>query len=245
MLISQQAPEGVGILPAIIGSDATHVTNFSGDGKMHPVYVSSGHIHAAARNRPSLHAFILVGYIPVCKFLKTSFSTAQDRKTLPGRLQARLHHQCMSIMFESVARASKTPVTMLDCYGNKRRQLIHPAAIIGDLEEHRLNSALQQMSCFCCEATQHQFGDARPCRARTCKSLQLLLTITELIVLQRSPFLLGSNQCALNTLRQTLGNLLCNVLTYVTLQMYLWSSDHSTGWSLRRGASLVGSIHRH
>ncbi|KIJ35930.1 hypothetical protein M422DRAFT_179990 [Sphaerobolus stellatus SS14] len=38
--------------PAIIASDATHVTNFSGDGKVHPVYISSGQIDADLRNQP-------------------------------------------------------------------------------------------------------------------------------------------------------------------------------------------------
>jgi hypothetical protein len=31
--------------PVILASDATHVTNFSGDGKVHPTYISSGQIH--------------------------------------------------------------------------------------------------------------------------------------------------------------------------------------------------------
>jgi Plavaka transposase len=42
--LQSKAPEGVMTLPAILASDVTHGTNFSGDGKVHPVYASSGHI---------------------------------------------------------------------------------------------------------------------------------------------------------------------------------------------------------
>ena len=38
--------------PAILASDATHVTNFSGDGKVHPTYISSGQIHGDIRAKP-------------------------------------------------------------------------------------------------------------------------------------------------------------------------------------------------
>ncbi|KAF8529534.1 hypothetical protein BU17DRAFT_79521 [Hysterangium stoloniferum] len=42
--LQTKVPPGVTVLPAILASDATHVTNFSGDGKVHPIYASSGHI---------------------------------------------------------------------------------------------------------------------------------------------------------------------------------------------------------
>ena len=38
---------------AILASDATHVTNFSGDGKVHHVYISSGQIHGDIWNQPN------------------------------------------------------------------------------------------------------------------------------------------------------------------------------------------------
>jgi hypothetical protein len=38
---------------AILGSDATHVTNFSGDGKVHPVYISTVQIHGSIHSEPS------------------------------------------------------------------------------------------------------------------------------------------------------------------------------------------------
>ncbi|KIJ31864.1 hypothetical protein M422DRAFT_185325, partial [Sphaerobolus stellatus SS14] len=78
--------------PAIFASDATHVTNFSGDGKVHPVYISSGQIQADIRNQPNRHAFLLVCYLPVCKFGKTQFPGITKAKVLPGRLQACLTH---------------------------------------------------------------------------------------------------------------------------------------------------------
>ena len=76
--------------PAILASDGTHVTNFSGDGKVNPVYISSGQIHADIRNQPNRRAFLLLCYLPVCKFSKTQYVNPTQAKVLPGRLQARL-----------------------------------------------------------------------------------------------------------------------------------------------------------
>ena len=46
-------PKESTVHPVIPAADATHVTNFSGDGKVHPVYVSSDHISTEICNQPS------------------------------------------------------------------------------------------------------------------------------------------------------------------------------------------------
>jgi hypothetical protein len=136
---------------------------------MHPVYISSAHIHTAVRNQPSQHAFILVAYIPVCKFTKTHFSTAKLRQTMPGRLQARLFHYCMSLIFDTVAKAGRESVSMTDCYGNIRHMLIHPVIYIADREEHLLNVCVTQSECISGTTQLNDFGTFEPCHHRTCK----------------------------------------------------------------------------
>jgi hypothetical protein len=130
--------------------------------------MSSAHIHTATRNSPSAHAYILIAYIPVCKFLQTDFQTAQERKIIPGRLQARLFHHCMSIVLASAERASRHPVTMTDCYGDIRLMRIHPWAMIGDREEHHLNTCVSQSACFGCAEKVAGFGSPTPLVPRTC-----------------------------------------------------------------------------
>jgi len=44
--------------------DAIHLTNFSGDGKVWPLYMSIGNIKSSVRNRPTFHAWVLVALLP-------------------------------------------------------------------------------------------------------------------------------------------------------------------------------------
>ena len=58
-------PPGSTIIPVIIASDQTHLTNFSGDKKAWPVYLTLGNIVSTVRNKPSAMAMILVALLPV------------------------------------------------------------------------------------------------------------------------------------------------------------------------------------
>ena len=104
--------------PVILASDATHLTNFSGDGKVHPTYISSGQIHGDIRAELGRRAFLLLCYIPVCKFNKTEFPKDTQQKNIAGRLQARLFHICMRIVLTSLKKASYTAIPIVDYRGN-------------------------------------------------------------------------------------------------------------------------------
>ncbi|KZV90829.1 hypothetical protein EXIGLDRAFT_590179, partial [Exidia glandulosa HHB12029] len=136
--------------PLILGSDVSHVTNFSGDGKMHPVYISSGHIDKDIRNQPSSRAFMLVAYLPVPKFAKTQFATKAQAQHMPGRLREMMYHKCLSIVLDSVRQAGTTPVLMSDSDGNVRKQLIILAAAIHDGEEKSIAACLNRNHCTFC-----------------------------------------------------------------------------------------------
>ncbi|KAH8147002.1 uncharacterized protein LAJ45_08801 [Morchella importuna] len=58
-------PEGSTVVPVICASDGTHLTNFSGDKKAWPVYLTIGNITSEIRNKPSSFAFILLALLPV------------------------------------------------------------------------------------------------------------------------------------------------------------------------------------
>ncbi|KZV89152.1 hypothetical protein EXIGLDRAFT_618514, partial [Exidia glandulosa HHB12029] len=164
-------PPGVTLHPAIFGSDATHTTNFSGDGKMHPIYISSGLIDAVIRNQPLRRAYMLVAYVPVCKFAKTEFPTAQQRTSMPGRLQARLFHKCLSIVFITLKSAGRVPISGTDCYGQKRLEMIIPVLYIADKEEQNLVVCLGKNCCPQCDATYDNLGDNTCPHCRTGQSI--------------------------------------------------------------------------
>ncbi|KAG8699431.1 hypothetical protein FRC08_005308 [Ceratobasidium sp. 394] len=52
----------------IFGSDITHLMNYSGDVKVHALYISLANIHKDVRSRTSRHTWMLVAYIPISKW---------------------------------------------------------------------------------------------------------------------------------------------------------------------------------
>ena len=58
-------PVGATLVPVLFASDATHLTNFSGDGKLWPLYMSIGNIKSSIRNRPTSYAWVPVAILPI------------------------------------------------------------------------------------------------------------------------------------------------------------------------------------
>lgn len=61
----KQLPEGVTVLPVILATDKTHLTTYSGDKAMHPVYLSIGNIRGEIRNKTNRRAWVMVAMLPV------------------------------------------------------------------------------------------------------------------------------------------------------------------------------------
>ena len=61
----EHLPSGASIIPIILASDKTHLTNFSGDKSAWPLYMSIGNIRKDVRRTASRRAWILIGFIPV------------------------------------------------------------------------------------------------------------------------------------------------------------------------------------
>ena len=53
------------MVPILLTSDQTHLTNFSGDKKLWPVYISLGNIHSQVCNKPNALAWIPLAFLPV------------------------------------------------------------------------------------------------------------------------------------------------------------------------------------
>ncbi|KAF8426778.1 hypothetical protein BGX38DRAFT_1106467 [Terfezia claveryi] len=58
-------PIGLSLVPVLITSDQTCLTNFTGDKKLWPIFMSIGNIPSAIRNKPSSQAWILIGLLPI------------------------------------------------------------------------------------------------------------------------------------------------------------------------------------
>ncbi|KAF8430917.1 hypothetical protein BGX38DRAFT_1077355, partial [Terfezia claveryi] len=58
-------PDGGTLVPILLASDETHLTNFSGDKKLWPVYMSIGNIRSSIRNTHTMHAWIPIALLPI------------------------------------------------------------------------------------------------------------------------------------------------------------------------------------
>ena len=52
-------------MPIIFMSDATHLTNFCGDKKAWPIYMTIGNLSAKARMTHTMHGVLLVALLPI------------------------------------------------------------------------------------------------------------------------------------------------------------------------------------
>ena len=73
--------DGVTLVPIICAWDVTFLTNFSGDKKGWPIYLTIGNILSSTRNKESKHATVLLALLPVTpKMLGVEPRDAQQRQ---------------------------------------------------------------------------------------------------------------------------------------------------------------------
>ncbi|KAG0132873.1 hypothetical protein HOY82DRAFT_483309 [Tuber indicum] len=73
--------EGSTLVLIICASDVTFLTNFSGDKKAWPIYLTIGNILSKTRNKSSKHATILLALLPVLpKMLGVAFRDSCQRQ---------------------------------------------------------------------------------------------------------------------------------------------------------------------
>ncbi|KAG8708297.1 hypothetical protein FRC11_006580, partial [Ceratobasidium sp. 423] len=130
----------------LFGSDKTHLTHYTGDIKVHALYASLGNIKKDVRAQTSKRAWMLVAYIPICKWEATLEHTEIKSKAhgqaLPGILSHRLFHLCMEIICQPLKEMNVHEVINLD--SNVHLIFYVLLAYLADLEEQYLISALDK-----------------------------------------------------------------------------------------------------
>lgn len=153
----EKLPNGATVLPLICSSDETHLTNFSGDQKAWPLYVTIGNLDSAVRNKPSYLAYIVVALLPVPPKFQ-GISKTDDNK-LRREAQAALL-QVVTHLFQPLQRYSETGI-QLPCADGFIRDC-HPilASYIADHSEQTKNlHAVKQNCCPKCEVAATATGE--------------------------------------------------------------------------------------
>ena len=137
-------------------SDATYPTNFSGDKKAWPVYMTIGNLSTTVRMVPSQHAILLIALllIPI-KLCDVPISQYTAQKEHNRTIQQHvLHH-----VLEPLMDANRQVFNARCADGYFRHCVASPAAWIADYPEHRDLHNVKNGICYWCECPYKQMGE--------------------------------------------------------------------------------------
>ena len=146
---------GSTVVPIIRLSDQTQLTNFSGDKKAWPVYLTIGNILSRTRNSPAKIPILLLALLPVPQKLTGESAPADEaqRQTSADALRA---------VFDLVLAPLQEVVqegTWMD-YADGKTRLCFPilSAWIADHAEHAALHRIGSKSCSKCEVRSKELG---------------------------------------------------------------------------------------
>ena len=106
-------PRGATLVPVICMSDETHLSDFSGDKKAWPIYLTIGNILSKYRNKPSNHCVIILALLPIPP--KRKNLTSKQQKSIDQILQ-----QILKSILQPLNNVSQTGI-ILNCDDNHKR----------------------------------------------------------------------------------------------------------------------------
>ena len=142
---------GATVIPIIISSDRTQVTQFGGK-TAYPLYMTIGNLPKDIRSKLSHGGQILLGYLPDTKLKLISNKAARRRMVV------NLFHACLHRIMKPLVDIGVHGMVMKDGMGTARR--VHPilAAFVGDYPEQVLVTGVKYTECPKCTVSPEELG---------------------------------------------------------------------------------------
>ncbi|QRW13184.1 hypothetical protein RhiLY_12183 [Ceratobasidium sp. AG-Ba] len=144
------------IVPLIIASDETTLTNNPRGDKAHPIYLSIGNISKSVRRKPTKRPMIIIGYLPV-----DSFDDVPDDGSRQ-QFRADLFHCSLDEIFAPLKKASSEGVLAWCADGCLRHIYPSIAAWIADYPKQNDIACTAQSGCPKCMQRWHGRGRGGP-----------------------------------------------------------------------------------
>jgi len=152
------------LVPLIFRSDGTHLSNFAGDKKEWPVYITIGNLSLKIRHMPSTHSVIMVALLPIpiknCNILQKRLD--EQQQTNREVLNVVLRQVLYPLTCKQNASAESGYYNVVCADGNFRRYKPVLAAWLADCPEYSDLNDLERNICFWCECPKNELGDYVP-----------------------------------------------------------------------------------
>ena len=149
---------GQTIVPIILMSDGTHLTNFCGDKKVWPIYMTIGNLCAAVRMKHSMHAVLLVALLPIP--IKMHYIPLKKRNAQREHNQMVLQHVLQDVM-QGLLQSENENGHFYTYWADGRFRYCYPtlAGWMADYPEHRDHHNIKNGVCYWCKCPQGEMGD--------------------------------------------------------------------------------------
>ena len=145
-------------------SDATHLTNFCGDKKAWPVYMTIGNLSAKARMKHTMNGVLLVALLPIPVKMREVPAKIRNAQREHNRaiMQNVLKHVMHGLLADGVEGQPQVSVRSFYAYcADGRVRHCYPilAAWMADYPEHCNLHNIKSGVCYWCECPQDEMGD--------------------------------------------------------------------------------------
>ncbi|QRV89359.1 Zn-finger protein [Ceratobasidium sp. AG-Ba] len=132
------------VVPLIVASDETRLTKNPNGPKAHPVYLSIGNISKEVRNKPTKHAMLLLGYLPVDPYNDVPHDFTRQRYC------GELLHKSLAKIFKPLETASSDGIFARCADGYVRHLYPILASYIADWPEQNTLACTTESGCPKC-----------------------------------------------------------------------------------------------